>query len=309
MSAGRKPWPASRVGSSSATSISSPLYVTGRARKSFHSRVARCSLPAFSSSASALASRLRAVVTGLELRMASSSARASRASCFFCPENVNSILGRLAPRAARSRRLPISPASGLRSGPLSADRDRSYRRSAATSADCSGVRLSGSMRTRMPPSTDSFVCTAAATMRLAARRRTPGSRLSPSAPLARTAPTVSMPASMSGANDDLPLDGSRSVSTGITSSASATSRSRTASYARRATSRASPGAARTASIASWTARPSATTARAAFPGRSGPASAGSPSAVTGSVAVFSSASCATVVRVSVFELAIGRLPR
>ena len=72
---------------------------------------------------------------------------------------------------------------------------------------------------------------------------------------------------------------------------------------------ASPGAARTASIASWTARPSATTARAAFPGRSGPASAGSPSAVAGSVAVFSSASCATVVRVSVFELAIGRITR
>ena len=38
--------------------------------------------------------------------MASSSARASRASCFFCPENVKSILGWLAPRAARSRRLP-----------------------------------------------------------------------------------------------------------------------------------------------------------------------------------------------------------
>ena len=43
------------------------------------------------------ASRLRAVVTGLEPRRASSSARASWASCFFRPENVNSILARLAP--------------------------------------------------------------------------------------------------------------------------------------------------------------------------------------------------------------------
>ena len=46
------------------------------------------------------------------------------------------------------------------------------------------------MRTRVTPSTDSLVCAAAAMIRLAARRRTPGIRLSPSAPVARTAPTV-----------------------------------------------------------------------------------------------------------------------
>ena len=58
-------------------------------------------------------------------------------------------------------------------------------------------------------------------------------------------------------------------------------------------------------MASRTARPSETTARAAFPGRSGPASAGSPSAVTGSEVRVSSAARATVVRASVLELAIG----
>jgi hypothetical protein len=134
-----------------------------------------------------------------------------------------------------------------------------------------------------------------------------------------------MPASMSGANVTFRGMRSRSRSTGITSSASATSRSRTASYARKATSRDSPGAARTASIASWTARPSETTALAAFPGRSGPVSwgsvfwgsvfwgsvlsgpvssgsvfkgsvfRGSPSAVSGSGVLVSSASCATVL--------------
>ena len=41
------------------------------------------------------------------------------------------------------------------------------------SAVCSGVRASGSMRTRVPSSTDSRICAAAAMMRLAARRRTP----------------------------------------------------------------------------------------------------------------------------------------
>src|SRR5690349_11559711 len=59
-------------------------------------------------------------------------------------------------------------------------------------------------------------------------------------------------------------------------------------------------------MASWTAWPSETTARAAFPGRRDPASAGLPSAVTGSGILVSSASRTTVAGASVFELAIGR---
>ena len=51
--------------------------------------------------------------------------RRGRRVSFFSPEKVKSILRRLAPRAAGSRRRPISPASGLRSGPLSADLERS----------------------------------------------------------------------------------------------------------------------------------------------------------------------------------------
>jgi hypothetical protein len=58
-------------------------------------------------------------------------------------------------------------------------------------------------------------------------------------------------------------------------------------------------------MASRIARPSVTTARAAFPGRSDPASAGSSCAVAGSEVLVSSASRATVVRASVLELAIG----
>jgi hypothetical protein len=104
---------------------------------------------------------------------------------------------------------------------------------------------------------------------------------------------------MRGASVTFPRMRSRRRSTGITSSAPATTWSRTASYARRATSRDSPGAARTASMASWTARPSAMTALAAFPGRGDLASAGLPAAIAGSEVLVSSAARATVVRASV----------
>ena len=161
------------------------------------------------------------------------------------------------------------------------------------------------MRTRVLSPTDSRTCPAAAMMRLAVLRRTPGIRRSASSPVVRTWPTVSRPASMRGANVTFPRMRSRSRSTGSASSRAATTRSRTASYARRATSRDSSGAARTASMASWTARPSWTTARAAFPGPRHWASGGLPSAFAGSGSLASSAARATVVRASVLELVIG----
>src|SRR5512146_1771208 len=162
---------------------------------------------------------------------------------------------------------------------------------------CSSVLASGSMRTRAPPWTDSRICAAAAMMRLAVLRRTPGISLSASGPASRTLPTVSRPASSSGANATFPRTRSRSRSTGITSRASATLRSRTASYARRAISRDSPGADSTASMASRTARPSETTARAAFPGPRDVPSMGWSSAVSGAEVLVSSAGRATVVEI------------